>query len=45
MESIFLEVPYKDKEEAKQLECKWNADLKKWYLERNNIGLEIILEK
>ena len=42
---IFLEVPYKDKEEAKQLECKWNKELKKWYVAQNNIGLECILEK
>ena len=41
----FLEVPYTHIEEAKQLECKWDKNLKKWDVERNNIGLEIILEK
>ena len=45
MNNIFLEVPYKDKEEAKGLECKWDKTVKKWYVEPHNLGLECILEK
>ena len=45
MNNIFLEVPYKDKDEAKGLECKWDKTVKKWYVEPHNLGLECILEK
>ena len=30
---IYLNVPYEDKEEAKELGCKWNAKRKKWFIE------------
>ena len=32
MTSIILEVPYKDKDQAKTLGAKWNPELKKWYI-------------
>ncbi len=31
---LLLEVPYKEKDEAKSLGAKWNSDLKKWYVEK-----------
>lgn len=30
--SLLLNVPYAEKDEAKQLGAKWNPDLKKWYI-------------
>lgn len=31
---IFLNVPFKDKDSAKNLGARWDKDLKKWYIER-----------
>lgn len=28
---VYLNVPYDDKEEAKELGCRWDPDAKKWY--------------
>lgn len=30
-DEVFLEVPYKEKEEAKALGCHWNPEARKWY--------------
>ena len=32
--SLILNVPYKEKDEAKALGAKWNPQLKKWYVEK-----------
>lgn len=34
---IFLNVPYKDKDKAKQLGARWNSEKKKWYIPENNL--------
>ena len=35
---LYLEVPYRDKEEAKQFGCKWDYVKKVWYIdEREDI--------
>lgn len=34
--SLLLDVPYKEKDKAKQLGAKWNVNLKKWYVESKN---------
>lgn len=37
--ALLLNVPYKEKDEAKALGAKWNAELKKWYVpEKENYG-------
>ena len=33
---IYLNVPYKEKDEAKQLGAKWDTSKKKWYITDNN---------
>ncbi len=35
---LFLDVPYSEKDEAKQLGAKWNRIVRKWYIdtEREN---------
>lgn len=33
---IYLNVPYKDKDEAKQLGAKWDSSKKKWYIKDSN---------
>lgn len=31
---LFLDVPYKEKDEAKLLGARWNPEMKKWYVEK-----------
>lgn len=28
---VYLEIPFEDKEDAKELGCRWDPDRKKWY--------------
>lgn len=39
--ALLLNVPYKDKENAKSLGAKWNKELKKWYIEDRNQYLKL----
>lgn len=33
---IYLNVPFKDKEEAKELNCRWDLEIKSWYCVDND---------
>lgn len=32
---LYLEVPFKEKDEAKRLGARWDPNMKKWYVCRN----------
>ncbi|STX81319.1 DNA primase TraC [Legionella busanensis] len=36
---FYLEVPFSEKEEAKDLGCLWDPRQKRWYLSEENPGL------
>jgi len=42
---IYLQVSYKDKEEAKLYGCRWNPDKKKWFFFEKNENKDFILSK
>lgn len=35
---IILDVPYKEKDEAKNLGAKWNPKIKKWYIDEEKVA-------
>ncbi len=43
--NIFLSVPFNDKDHAKKLGCKWNNYYKRWYTDRKNKNIDIILKQ
>jgi hypothetical protein len=42
---IYLNIPYSDKEEAKEYKCKWDPDEKKWYFRDKNINKLYIINR
>ena len=40
-----MNVPYKEKEEAKQLECKWDPNRKSWFITVENPNYRFVIEK
>jgi hypothetical protein len=42
---IYLDVPYNDKEEAKQYGCRWNPNKKKWFYYEKNKNKEYITNR
>jgi len=42
---IYLDVPYNDKEEAKQYGCRWNPNKKKWFYYQKNKNKEYITNR
>ena len=42
---IYLLVPFREKEDAKRLNAKWDNNLKKWYILDNNSNKDLILQK
>ena len=42
---IYLNVPYANKDEAKKMGSRWDAEKKKWYIFDNNKEKEILLKK
>lgn len=41
MESIFLDVPYSEKDEAKACGARWSPEHRKWYAPNNSLGLAL----
>lgn len=41
---VYLSIPFKDKEYAKELGCKWDSDKKKWYCIDSDHGKSKISE-
>ena len=35
---VYLNVPFKDKDKAKELNCKWDKEAKKWYTYKNALS-------
>lgn len=35
---VYLDVPFCDKDEAKELGCRWDPDIKKWYCIDSDYG-------
>jgi hypothetical protein len=44
-DKIYLEVPFCEKEEAKNLGAMWDVEFKKWYIFNGDINKELILQK
>lgn len=44
-DSIYLNVPYSEKDAVKAYGAKWDSESKKWWVQPDNIHLEIILGK
>ena len=44
-ENIYLNVPFRSKDEVKNLGAKWDNKYKKWYINKNNKNIDIILQK
>ena len=42
---IFLNVKYENKDDAKKLGAKWNANKKKWYIMKDHKNYEILINK
>lgn len=42
---VFLEVPFREKEEAKNLGALWHVEFKKWYIFNKNLNKNLILQK
>jgi len=45
VEKTILNVHYKMKNQAKELGAKWDKDLKKWYVQKNNINYDELINK
>lgn len=41
---VYLNVPYNDKDRAKELGCRWDSDMKKWYCIDSDYGKSKITE-
>jgi hypothetical protein len=41
--SIYLSVPFREKDEAKQLGASWDSTYKKWFINKNHKNIDIIL--
>lgn len=44
-QKIYLQVAYKDKEDAKKLGAKWDIDIKQWYVFEDNENLDELISK
>ena len=42
---IYLNVPFKEKDEAKNMGCKWDIEKRKWYILSNNKNKTELLSK
>jgi len=40
----YIKIPYKNKDQAKKLGCRWDPNLKSWYYLSNNINKDIIIK-
>lgn len=41
---VYLNVPFRDKDDAKELGCRWDPDRKKWYCIDSDYGKSKITE-
>ena len=42
---IYLNVPFHSKDEAKQLGVRWDSECRKWFVNKYNRDIDIILKK
>jgi len=41
---IYLNIPFKEKDKAKELNCKWDSDKKQWYILSSIVNCDLVVK-